>query len=161
MQTHKSLKLARLAVLVCFVATGCVSVDPSLVVVPENREHRVTVSTDNKILEDPEQKLVHRIDLSSVSLPNSSTELPFRFLLVNDRKGKSIGLKLRDKPGHKANNVFGLRADDLVKVVNRVGVGSPQEIDMFLQSLKSEGKASLVFERGGQTYKFFYNLRNS
>ena len=121
----------------------------------------MTVSTDNKILEDPEQKLVHRIDLSSVSLPNSSTELPFRFLLVNDRKGKSIGLKLRDKPGHKANNVFGLRADDLVKVVNRVGVGSPQEIDMFLQSLKSEGKASLVFERGGQTYKFFYNLRNS
>jgi hypothetical protein len=119
------------------------------------------VSTDNKILEDPEQKLVHRIELSSVSLPNSSTELPFRFLLVNDRKGKSIGLKLRDKPGHEADNVFGLKADDLVKVVNRVGVGSPQEIDMFLQSLKSEGKASLVFERGGQTYKFFYNLRNS
>ncbi len=161
MEAFRSLKLAGLAVLVCFVGTGCVSVGPSLVVVPEDREHRVTVSTDNQILEDPEQKLVHRIELSSVSLPNSSNELPFRFLLVNDRKGQSIGLRLRDKPGHKADNVFGLKADDLVKVVNRVGVGSPQELDMFLQSLKSEGKAFLVFERDGQTYKFLYNLRNS
>jgi len=161
MNRYQTLYLVTFAVGSLFHLSACVAVHESAVVIPERRDHTVTVVSGSKTLENPEQRLIDRIELSSSTLPGDANELPFRFLLVSDREGRGIGLKLRAKSGSIESNALKLKKDDVLKAVNKTEVASPKQVDELLRAIKDEGSGSVVFERGGQIHKYFYSLRDS
>ena len=144
-----------------FGLAACSYTSSPEIVVPTERNHKVTVFNGDVEQKNPEKQFVQRFGVTQNSLPEEIKELPFRFQLLEDRNGEAIGLKLLSGKGSgkAGSESFGLQTGDIVKTINSARISDMKGMNRLLDELNSTGTASLIFEREGQMYKYYFDLR--
>jgi S1-C subfamily serine protease len=113
-----------------------------------------------------DDELIHRVMLSRRELdqisPTGTTELhlPFELKQQWDGRGKIRGLAVENPSSPLAAARLGLAPGDIITAVGTNVVREEKDFFRFGPLLRSQGSATLTFERSGQPHKAFYYLRD-
>lgn len=133
---------------------------------PTAGRFRISVAAQGEAVENPQQKLVHYIGLTSAQLERFTASDGVglgssRMVRVEyDARGEPAGLRVL-RGGAKGDlGILGLEEDDLLTAFGKKSASSPEDFRQFCRGLLQRQRDSMTILRRGVPHKLLYFLRD-
>ena len=141
-----------------FFFTACTVQDEGQFLPDTAHNFKISVSTQCKQVERPEEPLVHRIVLNSSVVhdfvakgkPGSSS---LAAGVERDNNGRLAGVRISSLTQASALARIGLKNNDLVTAVGKNKLKAVEDLWSVFDDLDSKGHATLTIERNGMPHK--------
>jgi hypothetical protein len=126
--------------------------------------YQVSVRSDGDEVAEFEQRLIHRIALSSGEMRGiflndaGNLVVPARFAKQRDLRGQVKGLRLLALNEPLLGGRLGLKAGDVVTAIGGKHFKEPSDLFVLYRSLARNNEIGLTLERGGNPHKILYSL---
>lgn len=143
--------------------SGCSSHSKKPAIIEGGGEYKVSVTSNGRAVEDFQENLVNRVDVSDTLLAAEVARFrkkqPLQGAPEKDNRGKIAGLRIRSIDPASGMWTQALRTGDVVTAVERKKVTRVADLSDVLITLKAKQLATLTFERSGRPHKvLFYSV---
>lgn len=135
------------------------------IIEPVSDGYQVKVTSNGRVVDDFEQRLVHRVDLpkqSALQMHQAIRQrksLPFRANIERNLQGSISGARLQP-PNSRVFELLGLLPQDLVTAVGKTQIRSLGDLQLLFSSLADSNEVSMTFIRKGRAHKLLYRVVN-
>ena len=152
-----------LILILMFSVLGCSR--PQAIIEPVSDDFTVQVKTEGRVVNDFEQRLVHRIDVPQniargfkMSVESGGV-LPIAVRMERDSRGAISGARVVP-PNSRALEALGLKPKDLLTAVGKSHVTSPEVLRLLFSSIANQKQAMMTIVRQGRPHKLLYSVEN-
>lgn len=138
---------------------------PQAIIEPVSDDFTVQVKTEGRVVNNFEQRLVHRIDVPlniargfKLSV-DSGGMLPISVKMERDSRGAISGARVVS-PNSRALEALGLKPKDLLTAVGKAHITSPKVLRVLFTSIANEKQAMMTIVRQGRPHKLLYSVVN-